>query len=214
MLYVYYMEKIGYIHKNNLAFTNGLNSIDILKETEIHYGFRDIVEEQNDIIQPICAGVIITKDNRILSINKTSKSTSNNSPEKNKTLLYIGGHLDISDTSNSNIQTFINGMKREISEELGLEIKDDEIKNPILTYTPISEKSTKHLGVIFLIIIQNEFNLSFTDGNCKFIDISSVYKITNLESWSEIILKEIIDKLNTENQLQFNQTIQSSSKSQ
>ena len=195
------MEKIGYINKNNLNLANGLNSIDVLKEIEIQYESRDIVENQNDTVQPVCAGIIITKNNQILIINKNSKSTGNKSPEKDKTLLYIGGHLDITDTSKSNLQTFANGMKREIEEELGLKIDINSVQTPILTYTPISEKSAKHLGIIFPIIIENSFDTTFTDGKCKFVDIDSLDNITNFESWSEIILKEIIYKLDINKQL-------------
>ena len=188
------MEKIGYIDTSNLILTSGLNSIDRLKDIEIQYGYRDIVEDRIDVVQPVCAGVIITKDNQILIINKSSKSTGKISPEKNKTLIYVGGHLDIFDNSNSNIQTFTNGMKREILEELGFEVKDIGINNPILTYTPISEKSAKHLGVIFPIVIEKSFDTTFTDGKCKFVDIESLDHITNFESWSEIILNEIVRK--------------------
>ena len=195
------MEKIGYINKNNLNLANGLNSIDVLKEIEIQYESRDIVENQNDTVQPVCAGIIITKNNQILIINKNSKSTGNKSPEKDKTLLYIGGHLDITDTSKSNLQTFANGMKREIEEELGLKIDINSVQTPILTYTPISEKSAKHLGILFPIIIENSFDTTFTDGKCKFVDIDSLDNITNFESWSEIILKEIVYKLDINKQL-------------
>ena len=190
------MEKIGYINKNNLNLANGLNSIDVLKNIEIQYGYRDIVEERRDVVQPICAGVVITKNNKILTINKNSKSTGKKSPEKDKTLLYIGGHLDIADISKSHLQTFANGMKREIEEEIGLKINENSVQTPILTYTPISEKSAKHFGIIFPIIVQKDFNTSFTDGKCKFIDMENVCTINNLESWSEIILKEIIYKSN------------------
>ena len=195
------MEKIGYINKNNLNLANGLNSIDVLKEIEIQYESRDIVENQNDTVQPVCAGIIITKNNQILIINKNSKSTGNKSPEKDKTLLYIGGHLDITDTSKSNLQTFANGMKREIEEELGLKIDINSVQTPILTYTPISEKSAKHLGILFPIIIENSFDTTFTDGKCKFVDIDSLDNITNFEPWSEIILKETIYKLDINKQL-------------
>lgn len=189
------MEKIGYINKDSLVLINGLNSIDRLNDIEIQYGYRDMVETRCDVVQPICAGVIITKNNQILILKKNSKSTSTESPEKDKTLLYIGGHLDISDMTNSNIETFANGMKREISEELGIEVKDVEINNAILTYTPISEKSAKHLGVIFPIIIEDSFDTTFTDGKSKFINLNSLNNITNFDSWSEIILNTIIRKV-------------------
>jgi predicted NUDIX family phosphoesterase len=189
------MEQIGYIDKRSLIITNGLNSIDKLKDVKIQYGYRDFIEDKIDVVQLVCAGVIMTKDNHILILNKNSKSTGKISSEKNKTLLYVGGHLDISDKSTSNIETFTNGMKREILEKLGLEIMDSEIKEPILTYTPISEKSARHLGIIFPIAVDGSFDFTFTDGKCKFVDIGSLNNISNLESWSEIILNEIVKKL-------------------
>lgn len=191
------MEKIGYIEKSKINLLNGLNSIDELKNIEIKYDSRDIVEESSDCIQFICAGVILTKDNRILIVNKSKKSTSSHSPEKDKTLLYVGGHLDIADSSKNNLQTFVAGMKREILEETGYDIKDNNIHNPILTYTSTTEKSAKHLGIIFPIVIGNCFNIAFTDGKCKFIDIDNLKEIENFESWSEIILDEIVAKFNS-----------------
>ncbi len=188
------MEKIGYIEKNNILLHHGLNSIDLLKDAIISYGFREIVEERNDVVQPVCAGVVITRNRKVLIVNKTTKSTGKISPEKNKTLLYIGGHLDFSDMSETNLQTFTAGMKRELSEEIGLQISNSNISSPIATYTPTTEKSAKHLGIIFPIIIENTFDTTFTDGKCKFVDIDSLKNITNFESWSEIILNEIVRK--------------------
>ena len=172
-----------------------------MSDAVIKFGFRDIVEEKDDVVQPICAGVMITKNKQILIINKNKKATSENSPEKNKTLLYVGGHLDISDTSQSNLQTFIAGMKREIAEEMGIEIEKSCILKPILTYTPINKKSAKHLGIIFPVIIDNSFDTTFTDGKCKFVDIDSLERINNFESWSLIILEEIVRKLNQDKQI-------------
>ena len=188
------MEKIGFIEKTKINLLNGLNSIEELKNIEIKYDSRDIVEVSSDFLQIICAGVILTKDNRILIVNKSKKSTSEQSPEKNKTLLYVGGHLDIADSSKNNLQTFVAGMKREILEETGYDIKDNNIHNPILTYTSTTEKSAKHLGIIFPIVIDCGFEITFSDGKCNFIEIDALKQIDNLESWSEIIVKEIVSK--------------------
>lgn len=165
------MEKIGYINKSCLFLKNGLNLIEKLKDVEIQYGYRDIVEKRGDIVQPVCAGVIITKDNKILIVNKSAKLTGKKSPEKDKTLLYVGGHLDISDIANSNMITFANGMKREILEETGHNVKDLEINEPILIYTPKTANSAKHLGAVFPLMIEKTFDITFTDGKCKFVDL-------------------------------------------
>lgn len=189
------MEIIGYIEKDTFKDKDGFNSIETLQNYTVKYGYRPALEERDDVIQPICAGVILTQDHQVLIVNKSKASTGKNSPEKNKTLLYIGGHLDVSDDAQSNLQTFVQGMKRELLEETGLEIKDSNIFKPILTYTPISEKSARHLGIIFPVIIPKAFDTNFTDGKCKFVDIDSLKLINNFESWSEIILQEIIHKL-------------------
>lgn len=188
------MEKIGFVSKASAKLKHGCNRITKLCINSLHFADREIVEERNDVVQPICAGVIITKDKKVLVVNKTAKSTGKVSPEKDKSLLYIGGHLSIVDMQKSNIGTFKSGMKREILEEIGLDVKETCIKNPIVTYTPTTEKSAKHCGVIFPIEIEKPFNTTFTDGKCKFVDISGLKGIHNFEPWSEIILKEIINK--------------------
>jgi len=185
------METVGYIKKNKINVKNGLNDFEILKNIEILYGSRDEIEDNCDCIQFICAGVIITRDNRILIVNKSKKSTSSHSPEKDKTLLYVGGHLDFADKDNSNLQTFINGMKREILEETGYNVTDVNI-NPILIYAPTNDKSAKHLAIIFPIIIDSGFDNNFSDGKCKFVDIATLKQKNNLESWSEIIAEEFV----------------------
>jgi len=188
------MEKIGFIEKEKISLRDGFNSIDRLKNVEIKYADRDLVEERNDVVQLICAGVIMTTDNQILIVNKSKESTGEQSPERNKTLLYIGGHLDISDNSESNMQTFKAGLKREIIEEIGLNIKDDEICSPFVTYTSTPEKSAKHLGIIFPVVIEKSFDVSFIDGKSKFVNISGLSEVENFGSWSEIVLEEIVQK--------------------
>ena len=189
------MEKIGYIEKDKIGLQNGVNSVQSIIAANILFDYRSLVEEREGVVQPICAGVILTKNNQILIVNKTSKSTGKKSPEKNKTLLYVGGHLDDADIKENNLQSFCSGMKREIAEELGMIVDDNNIYNPIVTYSPISEKSAKHFGIIFPIVIEKSFDTTFTDGKCRFVDIENLNNITNFESWSEIILNEVVKKI-------------------
>ena len=182
------MEKIGYIKKSDLALRNGINKISQLNNTPIQYGYRNIIEERQDVVQPVCAGVILTKDRQILTFKKHKKALSQNSPEKDKTLLYIGGHIDLEDSEETNEATFVNGVKREILEELGLEINDTAIAHPMLTYTPTSEKSAKHLGIIYPIVIEKAIELEFADGECQFISIDELASLPNIGEWSQLIL--------------------------
>lgn len=184
------MENVGYIEKNNLKLGFGKNDInDIIGNIE--FGSRDEVELRDDVVQLICAGVIFT-DKEILTLKKSKQATGENSAEQGKTLLYVGGHLDEIDNADDFVATLKNGMKREILEELNYSVNENCIGNPLIVYTPINEKSKRHLGVIFPIQISNKFNTNFTDGKCKFVDIGKVEHIDNLEEWSKIILKELI----------------------
>ena len=68
------------------------------------------------------------------------------------------------------------------------------------TYTPTTEKSAKHVGVIFPVVIEKEFDVKFSDGKCKFIEINKLKDIKNLEPWSELIAKNV---LKTKNDIEF-----------
>ena len=186
------MEKIGYIKKNELVLNNGINHISQLHNTTIRYGYRSCIEERLDVIQPVCAGVILTQDEKILTFKKHAKATSQNSPERNKTLLYIGGHIDLEDSQQTNEQTFINGLKREIIEELGIEISDKAISQPVVTYTPSTDKSAKHFGIIYPVFIEKATDFNFSDGNCQFVSIDALANIQGLEGWSQLILSMLL----------------------
>lgn len=185
------MEKIGYISKEILNLNEGLSAIDQLKDSEINFDFRDIVETRGYVLQPICVGVVTTKDNKILALNKTDKCAGDKSPELGKTLLYIGGHLDISDFTDNNIETFKNAMKREILEEINFKLDDKFISDGFVVYTPFTERSSRHFGVVFKVILDNEYDFNFTDGVCRFVDINELKDINNIDSWSEIIIENL-----------------------
>ncbi len=186
------MEKIGYIKKCDLTLKDGINHISQLNNSTILYGYRNCIEQRNDVIQPVCAGVILTQDNQILTFRKHPNTTSENSPEKNKTLLYIGGHIDLEDSEQTNDATFINGLKREIIEELGIEINDTAISQPVITYTPSTEKSARHFGVIYPVFIEKTIDLDFSDGTCQFISLDRLEQLPNLEGWSKLILPVLL----------------------
>lgn len=192
------MEKIGYIKKSDLTLNNGINQISLLDDTPIQYGYRNIIEERQDVVQPVCAGVILTQDRQILTFKKHKKALSQYSPEKDKTLLYVGGHIDLEDSEQTNEATFVNGVKREILEELGLEINDNAIAKPMLTYTPYTEKSAKHIGVIYPIVIEKAIELEFADGECQFISIDELASLPNMGEWSKLIMAILLKDMSME----------------
>ena len=192
MWYNQIMEKVGYIDKKNLKLNVGKNDIDNIV-SNIEFDCRDEVELRDDVVQLICAGVIFT-EKEVLTLKKSKPATGKNSSEQGKILLYVGGHLDEMDATNDFVNTLKNGMKREIFEELNYSVAQESVGEPLVVYTPINDKSKRHLGVIFPIQISNKFNTNFTDGKCEFRDIDTLKDIDNFEEWSKIILKELINQ--------------------
>ena len=190
------MELIGYFYKKQLPLLTNDNPTTNLEDINLYFDNRDIVELRDETVQPICAAVILTKDRHILVMKKSNHSAGNLSPEKNKSLLYLGGHLDINDLKYTNLDTFANGMMREVAEETNLEINHNQIRKPIICYSPLTEKSAKHIGIIFPVVLEKCVDISFSDGTCKFIHFTEIDKINNLEPWSKIILENILPSHN------------------
>ena len=95
------MEKIGYATKSNLPLLDGVNDYCRLKDGlgKIEYGLRDVVEDNEALIQPIAVAVIISEDGKsVLCVKKNKNSTREDSPEFGNTLFYGGGHMRKEDT--------------------------------------------------------------------------------------------------------------------
>ena len=196
------MERIGYFFKSQFRIEEGLNEHENLT-AQLHFGERQEVEAMDDVVQPVCAGLLLTKTGKIFRIQKTDKCAGK-SAEKGKTLFYVGGHLDEIDKTDELMLTFANGMKREISEELlgGKPLTAGLVKSPFIVYRPDNAKSAKHFGVIFPVIFDEEFVPKFAKGEMKekksgFVSIEEVTRFTNLESWSATVLPEVLKNFNT-----------------
>lgn len=205
------MERIGYF-----VLTNDLKAIlkkqrvfayDELSSQLRHISFeqRDQVETNSSLLQPLPIAVITDKDHKsVLSIKKSAKAVSDESPEKDKLLLYVGGHPRSEDFTENSAEDFLaicrKTLRREISEEIGVSLAIDRIE-PFLIYTPDSEKSSRHIAVCFLIEVDinslklhlDPQELIMTKGTSKsgrFQDVSSLLKLNvEYEAWSYEIMK-------------------------
>ena len=202
------IEKIGFVDygvTNNLK--EGINNAAIIKNIKIQYQNRDKVEN-GEYLQPVSIAVITNKEkDRILVVKKSSTRTSKDSPESNKLLLYIGGHLrKEDDIPNANIlKVFENTLHREIHEEIGESISVKSIE-PFLIYSTKNAKSKKHLAVCYVITMDldnKSFKLTSDEfvmktGKSKSGHILPIYQIIsgkyNLEAWSTFILKQAFNK--------------------
>ena len=140
-------------------------------------------------------------------IKKNKSTVSANSPERDKILLYIGGHPRFEDSTEVISHDFISmcksTLRREVKEEIGISIALNDIQ-PFYIYAPFNERSKKHLAVCFLISIDEEgvklhldsHELILNKGKSKsgkFLSFDEVCQEKELEEWSEIILRHCFD---------------------
>ncbi len=175
--------------------------------SNIQFDLRYKVEDNDNYLQPIPIAVLTNeKMDSVLVVKKTSKAAEEGSPERNKTLIYVGGHSRKEDYTEATQKDFLAicryTLRREIKEELGISLALDN-SEPFVIYTPDSPKSKKHIAICFVIKIDNDSlklrldseELISSRGNGKsgkFYPIKSLgTEIRNMESWSIAILRTI-----------------------
>lgn len=200
------IEKVGYFDSKFLRLLkNSVTKSVNLKDIKLNFDNRDKVEG-SDCVQPIAIAVITNESrSKVLVVKKSSKRTSAHSPEREKLLLYIGGHVRKEDERSNILETIKQALHREIQEEINESIS---IQNsiPFLIYTPDSEISKKHVAFCFIIemdlndkkfkLVSDEFIMK--TGTTKSGQILPVKEIVSgkyeMESWTVEILKEVFNK--------------------
>jgi thymidylate kinase len=201
------MEKVGYFIPSD-EIREKLNSKRIFEFNELvshirlKFDLRETVENADNSIQPLPIAVLASENmEKVFVIKKAKKATSNDSPEKDKMLLYIGGHSRLEDSTENTAKDLLAIFKytlcREIKEEIGVELALNNI-NPFWIYTPDNPKSTRHIALCFLIkvddatlkirldseeLVQNKG----TSKSGRFHLIQEIVDSESLESWSETI---------------------------
>lgn len=171
--------------------------------------FVDRIMAENDdlYLQPIPIAVITNKDKtKVLVIRKKNTSVSQQSEEKNRDLIYVGGHSRYEDYTKDSNEDFFelckSTLKREIKEEIGISVAINRVK-PFLIYKPNSDRSRKHIAICFVIKqdLDTNFRLDSDElvmrkGKSKsgsFQDVSDI-NISELESWSIEIMKKVFGR--------------------
>lgn len=207
-------EKIGYFSRGELP--NDLPEVfpfskSKLKDVSLQYAIRDSVENDDESVQPIPILIITNKErNKLLVVKKNKKTTSKNSPESDRLLVYLGGHTREEDSFGASDMSLINisklSLRREIKEETGINyIPPSTDSDPLCIWMRDNERSKKHLAICYLMEVNfsrtkvrldtNEF---MTGGNTKsgmILDIEDILaREKELESWSKLILRECFGK--------------------
>lgn len=208
------MERVGYFAKNDVL-------MDILKNGPILYhsvlnpvlpklefDLRNNVEKNSQLLQPLPVAIITNKaKDKVLVIKKNKSAVSSDSPERDRILLYVGGHSryeDATDLISNNFLTICKtALKREIKEEIGISVALDEII-PFYIYTPTNEISSRHLAVCFLVSIDEDGlklhldpqELILNKGRSKsgrFFSLLELAGESDYEEWSKEILRYCFD---------------------
>ena len=208
------MERIGFFQDTEPLKSHFIDrSIVPLKEISsiippIQFGFRDEIEANSNYIQPIPVAVILNKERtKVLVIRKSKNAVSSDSPEKDKDLIYIGGHSRYEDNTASNKDDFLSvcktALKRELNEEIGISIALNGIE-PFCLYVQSMPNSKKHMAICFVVQVDEESiklrldpqELVLSKGTSKsgkFIVLSDLENDALLEDWSRAILHYVFD---------------------
>lgn len=184
------IEKVGYFKKESISkLEMGVNDYSIISKLELQFNDRDKVENSYDI-QPIPIAVITNRERtKLLVVKKSDKRTSKKSPESNKVLGYIGGHLRSEDNKLETSKTILRALEREIHEEIGESFSLNNLK-PYLIYTPDTDKSKKHLAVCYVI----EMNLD--EKSFKLTSDEFIQKTGTTVSGRVLAIKDLINNEN------------------
>ena len=214
------MERIGYFPKSTVLM-DVLKNGPVLSHSDlepylpkIEFDLRNSVEENDQLLQPLPVAIITNKSkDKILVIKKNKSAVSSSSPEKDRILLYVGGHSRYEDATYLTSDDFLAickmALKREIKEEIGISVALNDII-PFYIYTPSNEISRKHLAICFLISIDEDglklhldsHELVLNKGKSKsgrFLPLLELGIENNYEEWSREILRYCFNLETSEN---------------
>ena len=203
-------ERIGYFDrksissvKNEVIFFQDIKH----KVSKLQFDVRHKVEEDNTKVQPIPILVITNKERtKVLVVKKNRKQTSAESPESQKLLLYLGGHIreeDLIESEDANLLSVLRyALHREVKEETGIDYYPEKGGELLCIWDTSNERSEKHMAICHVMeadfdtlkikLDKNEFITSGYTKSGKVLDISELFeKYPELEEWSKTILKEI-----------------------
>jgi predicted NUDIX family phosphoesterase len=152
-------EKVGFVEKKEISRIKDtvfpFREIDDVVNRGLRFDFRDEVEADSSLVQFIPVAVVKDKNSmRFLTGRKAARAMSAESPERDRVLLYFGGHLREEDGTLFDHPTSIEVLKqclyREVKEEIGIDVDSEEV-DPCCIWVRDGSKSENHLAVVFVI---------------------------------------------------------------
>ena len=206
-LYVLIVEKVGYFQRPDLERFETRTFWDFSEfdpVPRLRYGPRDELENDTSAIQPVPVLVITNRGrDKVLVVKKKARSMRNRSPERDKLLAYVGGHIRAEDNlhgPHEDVKSIAStALSREVQEELSLSLSITDA-NPLCVWVKNSARSTVHLALVYvyeadfdhLSFKLDEFEFIQTTGRSKSGRVASVADLWGgeMEEWSRIILTQ------------------------
>lgn len=202
-------EKIAYFSVKDLSavFHNKfMKPTNEFNELKVDYLERSAIEQDSEKVQLVSVAAIIDRStNKIFCVKKKQENVNDSSPERAKTLLYVGGHVrkeDFYRRDIDHIELAKFALIRELNEEIGVS-SEVETKNAFLIWDRDNPRSKKHLCVVFPYYVDSnhftarisaEFESSKKSG--QFVDPLTINP-DNVEAWSREILERLLN-INTQ----------------
>ncbi len=177
---------------------NTFNTIDYSHLVDIIEKFvfktRYIMEEDPTFKQIIPYVVVINEKNEILTYQRSAKGGEGRL--HNMYSIGVGGHLDENAENNheTGMEVYLDGMIREIEEELGIKTHRDDFDIKATIYDDSNDVGKVHFGVVsFLRIDSKEFSHEGEMDiliNREFLTLDELSsRHDSLENWSKILIE-------------------------
>lgn len=171
--------------------------------------------ENNWFLHPVPVAIFTDKEKKkVLVLKKNQSSVSKFSAEKDRLLLYSGGHVRKEDAFNLKERFTIDDCKevfdrtlsREIYEELNESITVSDVE-PFIVYSSLVEGSQKHVAFCYVIEVDDLDNKKFnpisyehikktgTSKSGRVMDVETIFlsDYKELEDWSKYIMQEVFN---------------------
>ena len=193
--------KLEALFKSDSIITGpGAEQIVELFRRDGTYKSREVVEKDVNVVQALPVLVVRNKDGEILQLRRKEKDQGN--PLHNKIVLWAGGH--VRDEDGSNGHAIHSCLKREIHEELKLDIEEkDVVLLGAIWDRHSTDKTSRHIAMVFeWRAPSNEVAVSLSNAEFferrgtalsgKFVPISTFRDSAELEPWSAAIVKKLL----------------------
>lgn len=162
-------------------------SVSEINQIEAIFVDRPVAETDFSLKQLIPYTILFNEDGKLLTYRRRGSEKRLSGIQS----IGIGGHVNDKDVGVTTFDTLVNGMIREIKEEVGLSLLLSQIQLLGMINEDETEVGYCHIGIVFKVQLANE-TLSFDNeiADADWADPRDI-ELSNFELWSRLALKLI-----------------------